>query len=121
MLKDGKILLGRRDKEPNRGKWVLPGGKIEFGETHQQAAAREAQEELGIEVRPVRLAGKGVYHLIDEEHHRIIVYNIVEYVSGEVIPASDTSEARFFTKEELSTLEITPVVRSVLRDEGFVS
>lgn len=46
----GEVLIVQRGKEPNKGKWEFPGGKVELGETHEQALARELNEELGIEV-----------------------------------------------------------------------
>ena len=52
-----KVLLGRRTIEPRRGYWHLPGGYVELGESAEEAAAREAQEELGVDVRIVRLLG----------------------------------------------------------------
>ena len=115
-----RILLGRRNKEPNFGKWVLPGGKIEFGETHIQAAYREAKEELGLEIEIIRLAGNRLYYIIEPDEHRIIVYSIARVVKGDISPSSDISEARFFTRDELKNIEITPVVTQVLRDEGWL-
>src|SRR5690348_7842366 len=44
------VLLGKRNKEPNRGLWVLPGGGVEFCETFAQTLEREIQEEAGITV-----------------------------------------------------------------------
>src|SRR6266481_3984918 len=44
------VLLGRRDKEPNRGLWVLPGGGVKFGESFANTLARELLEEAGIDV-----------------------------------------------------------------------
>ena len=46
----GRILLGKRNKDPNRGQWVLPGGGIEAGETWAEAAAREIREEANLEI-----------------------------------------------------------------------
>jgi 8-oxo-dGTP diphosphatase len=61
VIVDGdRVLLGRRAKHPNFGRWVLPGGKVEFGETHEIAAKREAKEELNLDVDLLQLAGKGV-------------------------------------------------------------
>src|SRR5437868_12612581 len=45
-----QILLGRRDKEPAKGLWVLPGGGVAFGETLDQTLKREMFEETGIEI-----------------------------------------------------------------------
>src|SRR5467141_2712787 len=45
-----QLLLGRRNKEPNRGLWVLPGGGVEFCETFEQTLGRELLEEAGIRI-----------------------------------------------------------------------
>ena len=51
-LKDDKVFLARRRPEKSYGGfWELPGGKVEPGETHESALARELSEELGIDVR----------------------------------------------------------------------
>src|SRR5437870_764422 len=46
-----EVLLGRRNKEPNRGLWVLPGGGVGFGETLADTLRRELYEEAGIEIQ----------------------------------------------------------------------
>lgn len=120
IIEGDKILLGRRNKEPYFGRWVLPGGKIEYGETHQQAAIREAKEELGIDIDVLRLAGRGIYYILSPDEHRMIVYSIARLLGGKMSPSTDISEARFFTRDELKNLDITPVVREVLRDEGWI-
>jgi 8-oxo-dGTP diphosphatase len=59
MVRDGKILLGLRHTDPEKadselhgeGTWTMPGGKIEYGETFEEAAAREVLEETGIILR----------------------------------------------------------------------
>lgn len=49
---DGKILVGQRPESHSlAGQWEFPGGKIETGETPEQALARELSEELGIEAQ----------------------------------------------------------------------
>jgi len=52
---DGRILLLQRSRDPERGCWGIPGGKVELFETVEQAARREIREELGIGLGPLRL------------------------------------------------------------------
>lgn len=54
---DGRVLLGRRLNEPGRGRWALPAGYVDRGEALEAAAAREASEELNVEVAITRLIG----------------------------------------------------------------
>jgi 8-oxo-dGTP pyrophosphatase MutT (NUDIX family) len=75
---DGRILLQRRD---DTGRWGLPGGGVEPGESVRQALIREVREETGLVVEPLRLIG--VYS--DPAHHQIVTYpdgNVVHYVSS---------------------------------------
>ena len=64
----GEFLMGLRTKNSRNepGKWTFPGGCVEFGETLEQCAVREAKEEFGIDVSVVRLLGV-IDHLIPEE------------------------------------------------------
>ncbi len=61
--REGKILLGKRPKGSLQGQWEFPGGKIEIGETPEEALKRELSEELGIEadIGPLRLAASHTY------------------------------------------------------------
>lgn len=117
--KEGKILLGRRNKEPENGKWVLPGGKVEPFESIKDAAKRELLEEAGLTVEigePV-----GVYEIISPpEEHRIIVYSWATVKSGTLKPSSDTSELRFVSKDDIRHIELTDLVKRVLQDVAFL-
>jgi 8-oxo-dGTP diphosphatase len=113
------VLLGRRDKEPNRGLWVLPGGGVEFGETFAATLARELLEEAGIDVEIESIFK--VYELINPpDEHRVIVYLIARHRSGEPVPSSDLSDVRFFSRDELKEIsrqrQISPFVETVLRE-----
>jgi mutator protein MutT len=59
--RDGGIVLVQRAISPSYGKWVFPGGYVDRGETPEQAAAREAKEECGLEVKITRLVGLYAY------------------------------------------------------------
>lgn len=57
----GRVLLVQRATEPEAGAWSFPGGKVDFGETTAEAAARETAEELG-----VTIAFDGLMHLVEQ-------------------------------------------------------
>jgi len=57
IFRDGKVLLLKRAKSPGHGFWSLPGGRVEFGESLHTALAREVDEEAGLTIDIVALAG----------------------------------------------------------------
>lgn len=69
LLKDGAILLIQRLREPEAGCWSLPGGKVDWGEPTEEAAAREVEEELGVVAHDLDLLC--VVDLIEADAHWI--------------------------------------------------
>lgn len=64
----GRLLLIRRANEPGRGLWSVPGGRVEPGETDEDAVVREMREETGLDVIPGTLVGsvrRGPYDIHD--------------------------------------------------------
>jgi 8-oxo-dGTP diphosphatase len=114
-----RILLGQRNKDPQRGFWVIPGGKIHAFESIAGAAARELQEETGLTVK-VGNQFK-VYEIVNPpSEHRIVIYSWAEVVGGTPKACDDLSEVRFFLAEELSNIPLTPLVQRVLEDAGLL-
>lgn len=118
-----RVLLGKRNKEPNRGLWVLPGGGVEFCESFAKTLERELAEEAGIQVDVVGVFN--VYELINPpSEHRVIVYLDGNYVSGEPIASSDLSDVRFLHTDELKEMSrkglISPFVERVLREANLL-
>jgi len=115
-----RILLGKRNKDPQRGSWVIPGGKIRAFESIGDAAARELREETGLDVEV-----KGqfrVYEIINPpDEHRIVIYSWGKVVGGTARASDDLSELAFFTPDQLLDLQTSPLVRRVLADAGFVA
>jgi 8-oxo-dGTP diphosphatase len=114
-----RILLGKRNKDPQRGFWVIPGGKIHAFEKIADAAARELQEETGLTVE-VGSQFK-VYEIVNRPNeHRIVIYSWARAMRGFPKASDDLSEVKFFSREELSNILLTPLVRTVLLDAGLL-
>jgi 8-oxo-dGTP diphosphatase len=114
-----RILLGKRNKDPQRGSWVLPGGKIHAFESIADAAARELEEETGLIVEVQRQFR--VYEVINPpQEHRIIIYSWAKALSGELKASDDISEVKFVSVPELGELPLTPLVMQVLSDAGYI-
>ncbi len=80
VIRGRKVLAIREEDEPHRGKWVLPQGYVERGETVADAARREAREELGIEVELRGLVG--VYDEMIQSERREVHYITVCYLGS---------------------------------------
>ena len=104
-----KILLVRR---ADNGRWAVPGGYMEPGESAAEAAAREVLEETGLQVRVGRLIA--VYsnpnilvEYPDGSRYQIVVIHFAaEPVGGELRPSSETTEVGYFSQEEIEHLEM---------------
>ncbi len=57
IVHDGGVVLVRRGREPYKGFWAIPGGFVEYGESVEEAAVREAKEETGLDVHLLKLVG----------------------------------------------------------------
>ncbi|MBA8880702.1 NUDIX domain-containing protein [Phyllobacterium myrsinacearum] len=83
-LKDRHILLLQRKKSPEIGAWGIPGGKIDFLETAEQAIRREALEETGLEAGNIKLLGLSEQLFHDENQHWFGVLFQAQNFSGEI-------------------------------------
>ncbi len=103
IFREGRVLLVQRKNEPAAGQWAVPGGKLIYGETLQQAAEREVFEETGI-----RIKAGAVVHLFEvlEPIHYIIIDLAAEFVSGEPAAADDAADARWISASELNNLPV---------------
>ena len=89
----GRVLLGRRASGVRTGLWAFPGGAIEPGEDVPAAAVREALEETGLVVDPVRLLNVVTNHF--ETFSALVVAVAASVISGVAQPGDELSELRW--------------------------
>lgn len=99
VVRDSSVLLVKRDQEPSKGFWSIPGGVIELGESFEHAVQREVQEETGIEVTIVRLLDVAENIVRDDDgtirFHYVLVDYLAHPITSDLSPRSDVSEARW--------------------------
>jgi mutator protein MutT len=110
---EGKIFITKRGQKANneRGKWEIPGGGVEFGETREAAAKREIKEENDIDVDVIEALQTTDHLLPDECQHWVTTTYICKHVGG--VPKTmepDKCEAiGWFTIEEAEKLDLSTI------------
>ena len=84
VIKDGKVLLGKRKGSHGKGSWSFPGGHLEFNESLEDCARRETMEETGINIKNIRKATYTNDIFLNEGKHYITCFVKADYDSGEV-------------------------------------
>lgn len=96
VFRGDEALVIRRGREPLKGQWSIPGGKVEYGERLHDAVAREVREETGVEIRVLGLLD--VFESLPASPgapHYVMVDYVAEWISGEPRPGDDAAEAEF--------------------------
>ena len=101
----GRLLLVRRGRPPFAGRWALPGGFCEYGETTEACCARETKEETGITIRIGRVLGVYSDPRRDPRGHTVTVLYAARPVRGKPEGSDDAAEARWFSRDELARLD----------------
>ncbi|MFH1393942.1 MAG: NUDIX hydrolase [Candidatus Micrarchaeota archaeon] len=103
LMDSGMILLIRRSKEPGKGMWAIPGGRIEEHETAEQCLIREMKEETGLDIKPAGLIG--VYSDPKRDPRGIIAAAyLVKRTGGEAKAGDDAGEVKWFGIDNLPEL-----------------
>jgi len=116
----GRVLLVLRGTEPEKGRWSVPGGSVEPGETLVEAAAREAFEETGLRVK---VLDELWFVTIPAGDGRVFeVHDFAATVTGgELAPGDDADDARWVTPAELDQLPLTTNLADYLRGAGILT
>lgn len=105
VVDEGCLLLVQRGRDPGRGLWAVPGGKVRLGEPMKVAARREVLEETGLEVEIGEAVWVGEY--IEDRHHIVLIDFAGTVLGGELKAADDALDARWVPVHEASEYPLT--------------
>ncbi len=118
VFQGGRVLIARRARAPMLGLYSLPGGVVEIGETLQQAALRELDEEVGLDadiiafvdhVEPIAREGEQV------RTHFVIAVFVARWRAGEPRLSDEADDAIWISPEAIDTYSTTPELPRLIR------
>ena len=116
IFRNGKILLVRRARSPAKGFYSLPGGRVEFGETLHAALHREVDEETGLKIEIVDLAGwREVVPGTAGSGHYLIMSFAARWSFGEPVLNDELDDFRWLAPDALGDLTITAGLQDIVR------
>lgn len=119
IVDSGRVLLVRRNSEPLRGEWSVPGGMLELGERLREGVRREALEETGLEVEPGIVLDVFDSIFTDTlgrtQYHYVLIDYLCRRLSGEARAGSDVSDVRWVGVEALAAMELRESIEQVVR------
>lgn len=116
---DNQILLEKRKNEPGKGKWSIPGGLVDLGESVEQTVIREVKEETGLEVDKPKLIDVVDNVIRDSEgkikYHFVIIDYFVKLNGGVLKAADDAEELKWVLLDDAESYDLTMTFREFLK------
>jgi mutator protein MutT len=113
---DGKILLEKRKNDPGRGKWSIPGGLVELGESVEETVVREVKEETGLDVEKPEHVDV-VDNIVKDsdggiKYHFVIIDYFVKLKGGTLKAESDAEDLRWVKLSDVEKYDLTITFRA---------
>jgi len=105
LVSEDRILLIKRGREPGKGLWAVPGGKVKLGERLKDAAHREMLEETGLDVEVGEVVWVGEF--LDGGHHLVLIDFDGVVVGGDLKASDDADDARWVPLEAAKNYPLT--------------
>lgn len=112
VIDQGRILLVQRGSDPGRGRWAVPGGKVELGERLKEAAAREVREETGLTVEIGELIWAGEH--ISDQRHIVLIDFLGTLVGGDLAAGDDADRAEWVPLDEAGDYPLTETMYGLI-------
>lgn len=114
---EGRVLLVRRANEPGQGRWSVPGGRVNVGESDHHAVIREVAEETGLEIEVIRQVGRVRWGAPDGA-----VFDIQDYLcrttGGTLRAGDDADDAHWCDAETMASLPMVDGLLEALSSWG---
>ena len=118
-LDAGRLLLIRRGHGPAAGRWSVPGGRVDWGETLAEAVLRELGEETGLDAVCDELLGW--VERIDADHHYVILdFRVSVLDPADPVAGSDAAEAAWVALEDVADLNLVDGLAEFLHEHGIL-
>jgi 8-oxo-dGTP diphosphatase len=114
IFRDDKVLLMRRARAPGKGLYSLPGGRVEFGESLHTALHREVDEETGLRIEIVGLAGWREVLPTTGGGHYLIMSFAARWVAREPLLNDEHDDFRWLSPEDLGDLGLTGGLKELI-------
>ncbi|HZV26654.1 MAG TPA: NUDIX domain-containing protein [Acidothermaceae bacterium] len=118
-VRDGALLLIRRGHAPSRGRWSLPGGRVEPGETAREALVREMAEETGLTVEVGELVGEVVRPGPNEVTYRIQDFRVTP-VGDDAVAGDDALDVEWVPLADVAKRQLSAGLLGTLRQWAVI-